>query len=124
MVHKVIHSIAAVAAITLTTAAHAADATKGKAVFQAQCAMCHQVKPKALGIGPSLAGIVGRKAGTLPGFAYSPAMKKFAKPWTAALLDSYAASPMKAVPGNRMPFAGLADAAKRADLVAYLATLK
>jgi len=124
MVHKVIHSIAAVAAITLTTAAHAADATKGKAVFQAQCAMCHQVKPKALGIGPSLAGVVGRKAGTLPGFAYSPAMKTFAKPWTPALLGTYIAAPMKGVPGNRMPYAGLADAAKRADLIAYLATLK
>ena len=117
-------TIATGAIFSSATTALAADATKGKAVFQTQCAMCHQIKPKALGIGPSLAGVVGRKAGTLPGFAYSPAMKKFAKPWTPALLDSYAAAPMKAIPGNRMPFAGLADAAKRADLVAYLATLK
>jgi len=116
--------IAAVAGFSLSASAHAADAAKGKAVYQAQCAMCHQVKPKALGIGPSLAGVVGRKAGTLPGFAYSPAMKKFAKPWTAALLDSYVATPQKLVAGNRMPFAGISDAAKRADLVAYLATLK
>lgn len=116
--------LAAVAGFTFSAHAHAADAVKGKAVFQAQCAMCHQIKPKALGIGPSLSGIVGRKAGALPGFAYSPAMKKFAKPWTPALLNAYVTAPMKAVPGSRMPYAGLSDATKRADLVAYLATLK
>lgn len=114
----------ALAVMLVAAPAHAADPAKGKAEFQAQCMMCHQVKPNALGIGPSLAGVVGRKAGTLAGFSYSTAMKKFARPWTTALLDSYIAAPQKLVAGNRMPFPGLSDAAKRADLVAYLATLK
>ena len=62
----------------------------------------------------------GRKAGTLADFRYSPALKRSGITWTAQTLDAYLADPQKAVPANRMPYAGLADASDRADLIAYL----
>jgi cytochrome c len=63
-------------------------------------------------------------AGTAPGFHYSDAMKESGIVWNAKMLDAYLESPQKVVPGNRMPYAGLEDPTDRADLVAYLATLK
>jgi len=99
--------------------APAGDPVKGKTVFL-RCAICHDVAPGATKIGPSLAGLFGRKAGTVPGFAYSPAMKAAKITWTAATLDSYVTSPAKLVPGNRMAFAGLTNPADRANLIAYL----
>ena len=74
--------------------------------------------------GRALEGIVGRRAGTVPDFSYSDAMKKSGIVWDAKILDAYLESPQKVVPGNRMPYAGLKDTTDRADLVAYLATLK
>ena len=109
--------LAGVAAI-----AHAQDATAGKAVF-AQCTACHSVDGSN-GAGPSLQGIVGRKAGSFAGFHYSRAMKGAGYAWDAAHLDAYLANPQAALPGNVMPFSGVPDAKQRADLVAYLATLK
>ena len=103
-------------------AAHAQDAAAGKAVF-AQCSACHAVDASS-GVGPGLAGIDGRKAGSLPGFRYSRALKSSSIVWSAATLDAYIADPQKAIPGNVMPFSGLPDAKQRADLVAYLKTLK
>ena len=71
-------------------------------------------------VGPSLHGVFGRKAGELADFRYSPAMKRSGITWTPQTLDTFIADPQKAVPGNRMPFAGMPDAADRADLIAYL----
>lgn len=126
MTHRLTTIAAAIAiAVAGSSAAHAAgDPAKGKAVF-AQCAACHKADPsgKAM-IGPNLWGVVGRPAGSMPGFAYSPAMKAWKKPWTEAALDTYLAGPAKAVPGNRMPFAGLKAPADRANVIAYLKTLK
>lgn len=102
--------------------AHAQDATAGKAVF-AQCAACHSIDGSN-GAGPTLQGVVGRKAGSFAGFRYSRAMKGAGYAWDAAKLDAYLADPQKALPGNVMPFSGITDAKQRADLVAYLATLK
>ena len=102
----------------------AGDAAKGKAVFQAECSICHAITANAPGIGPSLAGVVGRKAGGLPHYAYSSAMKAAAFDWTPPKLTAYVQAPQKVVPGDKMPYAGLKDPAKVADLVAYLATLK
>ncbi|HZV11532.1 MAG TPA: c-type cytochrome, partial [Novosphingobium sp.] len=96
-------------------AAQSGDATRGRAVFQGQCGVCHSVAPGKAIIGPSLAGIVGRAAGKQAGFAYSPALAKAGFKWDKAKLDAWIAGPAKVVPGNRMPFAGLADGAKRAD---------
>ena len=68
--------------------------------------------------------LIGRKAGTVPGFSYSDAMKKSGIVWDTKILDAYLESPQKVVPGNRMPYAGLKNPTDRTDLVAYLATLK
>jgi cytochrome c len=104
------------------TTAHAQDAAAGKTAF-AQCAACHSIDGSN-GAGPSLQGVVGRKAGSFPGFRYSRAMKAVAYSWDASSLDAYIANPQTAVPGNVMPFSGVADAKQRADLIAYLTTLK
>ena len=89
-----------------------------------QCAICHSVQPGRNLIGPSLDGIVGRKTGSEPGYTYSTANKNANLVWTPEELDKYLAAPRTVVPGTKMPYAGLQDAAKRADLIAYLATLK
>ena len=102
----------------------AGNASTGAALFN-RCALCHSAtKGGGNKIGPNLFGVVGRKAGTYPGFSYSTAMKKSGIVWTPAKLDAYLAAPQQIVPGNSMPFAGIADAPQRGDLVAYLATLK
>ena len=103
--------------------ARAADATAGEAVFKSQCSICHSVQPGRNQVGPSLAGIVGRKAGQVPGFRYSPANKNSDLTWDAATLDRYLTSPKDVVPHTIMTYGGLKDADKRANLIAYLATL-
>ena len=119
---KIIHaSVAALALLTLG-GAHAQDAAAGKAVF-AQCTACHSVDGSN-GAGPSLKGVVGRKVGSLEGFRYSRAMKNTAYAWDAKTLDAYLTDPASAIAGNVMPFSGIPDAKQRADLIAYLATLK
>jgi cytochrome c len=102
--------------------ASAQDEAAGKAVF-AQCAACHSVNGTN-GVGPSLQGVIGRKAGSVPGFRYSRAMKNAGITWDEQLLDAYVGDPQKAVPGNLMPFSGVADAKQRADLIAYLKTVR
>jgi cytochrome c len=101
--------------------ASAQDAVAGKAAF-ATCSGCHSVEGRN-GVGPSLQGVVGRKAGSFAGFHYSDAMKAAAT-WDARSLDAFIANPQHAVPGNTMPFPGVPDAKARADIVAYLGTLK
>jgi cytochrome c len=95
------------------------DAARGEKKFE-ECAACHKIERGENNLGPSLHGVFGRKAGTLADFRYSPALKRSGITWTAATLDTYLADPQKAVPANRMPYAGLADASDRADLIAYL----
>ena len=73
-------------------------------------------------MGPLLIGVVGRKAGAVPGYNYSAAMKSSGLTWDEATLDSFLATPMKKVPGTSMPV-GVASAKDRADMIAYLATL-
>lgn len=112
------------AGLAAPLAAHAQDAAAGMAVFKRQCAICHSpVAGKNL-VGPSLFGIIGRSAGTVPNFRYSPANKASGITWDEARLDPYLTSPKEVVPGTIMTFAGLKDAQQRADLIAYLATLK
>ncbi|NOW45868.1 cytochrome c2 [Novosphingobium sp. SG751A] len=100
------------------------DPARGKAAFQAQCAICHTTVPGKTLVGPSLAGVAGRVAGKGAGFAYSPALAKAGFKWDAAHLDQWLTAPAKLVPGNKMPYAGMANPAQRADVVAYLGTLK
>lgn len=118
------HISGALAAVLVATGAHAADAAHGKVVFQ-RCAICHRTdKGGGNGLGPNLFGVVNRKAASVAGFNYSPAMKSSGITWTADKLTAYVAHPSAVVPGNRMAFAGLNDPAQQADVVAYLATLK
>jgi len=73
-------------------------------------------------LGPSLAGVIGRKAGTLPGYDYSPAMKNTDIVWNAQTLDQYLSNPGKTVPGNKMPFPGLKTDHDRDDVIAFIAS--
>jgi len=101
----------------------AGDAARGRTVF-ARCAACHAVTPGTNRIGPSLAGVVGRKAGSVAGFNYSPAMKGSKVVWNARSLDTFLTRPSAIVPGTRMAFAGIANPADRANLIAYLGTVR
>jgi cytochrome c len=102
----------------------AGNAATGGVLFN-RCVICHaNTKGAPNRMGPNLFGIVGRKAGTYPGFAYSPAMKKAGFAWTVPKLEAYLADPQKLVPGNEMPIAGISDPQQRADIAAYLASLK
>jgi cytochrome c len=114
---------AAAAALTMLLLAGAAradgDAVRGEARFQ-DCAACHKLEAGANNVGPSLHGLFTRKAGELPDFRYSPALKRSGIVWTPETLDAFLTNPQAMVPGNRMPYAGMADAGSRADLIAYL----
>jgi cytochrome c len=101
----------------------AQDAGAGKTVFVQQCAACHATTDSN-GIGPGLKGIDGRKVGSGANFRYSSAMKEVAYAWDAKTLDAFLAAPSKAIPGSAMPFAGLSDGKQRADVIAYMQTLK
>jgi cytochrome c len=101
----------------------AADVEAGKTKFKL-CAICHTAEAGKNKVGPSLFGIIGRKAGSLEGYNYSDAMKKFGKTWTPENLDAYLTDPHAVVPGTKMIFPGIKDKTKRANLIAYLETLK
>ena len=111
----------ALVAAAVSTALADGDAARGEKRFE-ECAACHSVERGSNGIGPSLHGVFGRKAGAIPEFRYSPALRRSGITWTRESLDSYIADPQKAVPANRMPYAGMLGAADRADLIAYLET--
>lgn len=115
----------AVMALTFAGEAQAAgNAANGKTVFS-RCAICHSTgKGEPNRIGPNLFGVVGRKAGMVPGFNYSSGMKNFGKVWTPQLLDTYLTHPQMVVQGTKMSFAGIPNAGQRADVIAYLQTLK
>ncbi|MBV8032947.1 MAG: c-type cytochrome [Betaproteobacteria bacterium] len=97
----------------------AQHASRGQKLF-GECAACHSEQKGVQSIGPDLHGVIGRKAGSLEDFRYSPAMKRSGLTWTPEAIEAYIADPQKVVPQNRMPYAGMADARDRADLVAYL----
>jgi cytochrome c2 len=112
--------ICAAALVAAAGAAHAdGDVVRGEKRFE-ECATCHSVAAGQNGVGPSLHGIFERKAAALDDFRYSPAMRRSGITWTPQTLDTFIADPQQMVPANRMPYAGLTDAAERADLIAYL----
>lgn len=120
----VILTAAALLALALAAPAHAAgDPVAGKAVF-AKCGICHKTEAGKNFIGPSLFGVVGRKSATAPGFSYSDAVKKLNVTWDDATLDKWLTNPAAMAPGTRMVFPGLPNAQDRANVIAYLATLK
>ncbi len=103
-------------------ASFAQDVAAGKNAFQ-ECVACHSIKPGENLLGPSLAGVYRRQAGTVEGFRYSSALKKSGITWDESSLDQYIANPQALVPGSRMPYSGMADEAERKNLIAYLKTL-
>lgn len=111
---------ATVVASAIPIAGAAPDPATGKRVY-ARCSSCHLLDASGRStIGPNLYGVVGRRAGTVPKFRYSPALTKAALSWTPEQLDAYLANPRKAVPGTNMAFPGIASPADRAELIAYL----
>jgi alcohol dehydrogenase (cytochrome c) len=99
------------------------DVGAGQEIYQAQCSACHSNQPGVNGIGPSLAGVAGRKAGSLPGFHFTPALQGYGLTWNADNFIQFLADPSKLVPGTAMTVM-VPDATGRANLFAYLATLK
>jgi cytochrome c len=126
--NKIILGLAAFGALCAVSGAANAqgDVAKGENSFK-KCKICHQVGDTAKnGVGPQLNGIVGRKAGTAEGFAYSPAMKAEGEKglvWDDASLAKYIENPKDFVPQNKMAFVGIKQEAERADVIAYLKTL-
>lgn len=100
-----------------------ADAKAGATVSK-KCSSCHSFESGGPNrIGPSLAGVVGRKVASVAGFAYSPALQQYGGTWTPDRLNTFLAKPSREVPGTRMTFAGLSDVRERADMIAYLHSL-
>jgi cytochrome c len=102
--------------------AQAQDA--GEAVFKKNCAICHTTEAGKNKIGPSLAGVVGRKAGTAPNFMYSNANKTSNVTWDEPTLETYLEAPTKFVPGTKMVFAGLKNPDDRKAVIAFLKAQK
>jgi cytochrome c len=99
----------------------AVDPKEAQLAFNNHCRTCHTTKEGDNRLGPSLHGVVGREAGTAPGFAYSSAMKDAGITWDPQNLDRYIENPEAVVPGNRMkPYSGISDAAERAKIIAHL----
>jgi cytochrome c len=113
--------IITIAALVAGANAFAADAVRGKQIFQA-CAACHGDKGGDLG--PSLVGVVNRKAGARDDYRYSGPMSRSGLTWDEATLKAFIHEPQEIVRGTRMPFGGMDDAADIDDLVAFLVTLK
>jgi cytochrome c len=94
------------------------DPVHGEEVY-VRCQACHALAQDR--VGPRHCGVVGRRAGSVPGYAYSSAMKASRLVWNAATLDRFLRGPLKAVPGSTMTYDGVPDAQDRADLIAWLA---
>jgi cytochrome c len=125
-VYRHLFVVAAAAAAPALFAADAKpDIENGKTTFEQLCGICHSAeKDVEKELAPNLVGIVGRKAGSYKGFAgYTPALKASGITWSAKTLDEFLANPSVKVPGTIMPIP-LSDPKTRADVIAYLASLK
>lgn len=109
-------ALAAALALAAGTAA-GADAARGEQLY-ARCAACHALEYDR--VGPRHCGLLGRRAGSVPGFDYSPAMKRSKLVWNKETLNRFLADPLKTVPGTTMTYSGVDDPKERADLIAYL----
>lgn len=125
---RLVHALALAGALALgcaaSTAQAAGDVQLGADVFATHCAECHSLKDGKHKKGPSLFAVLGRRAGAAADFKYSDAMKASGWTWTPERLDPYLTLPKQALPGGTMKYDGLADAKARADLLAYLATVR
>ena len=96
------------------------DAEKGMQVFNSQCRACHSLEADKNGVGPTLHGVFGRKAGSLPGYNYSAAIKKSDVMWNDDTLKQFLSDPHMFIPGDKMAFAGIKNQSQLDDLIAYL----
>jgi cytochrome c2 len=117
--------LGAIAALPLAAspALAAADAAAGKEIFTTTCAACHSAQPGVNMIGPSLAGIYASKSGTVPGYSFSPAIKKPDITWDEQTLNKFLTNPQLDVHGTKMPIS-VPNAQDRQNIIAYLKTLK
>lgn len=97
------------------------DVVRGQALYQAQCTACHNIDSNK--IGPAHRGVMGRRVGSLPGYRYSDELAASRLRWTPQTLNAWLTDPEELVPGQRMGFQ-VEDAQQRADLIAFLATLR
>lgn len=95
----------------------AGNADRGRQLYESRCIGCHSLDANR--VGPAHRGVVGRRAGSLPDYDYSAALRKSALVWTDANLDRWLADPERLIPGQKMGYR-VEDAAERADLIAYL----
>ena len=118
--------LGALAAVTVTAAPPKAgsDLAKGKLVFAQRCQACHGVLSGQKRVGPTMAGVAGRKAGSLRGYDFSPNMRKSNIVWTAKNLDRFLQNPLAVVPKSKMGAVKVPNAIDRASLVVYLTSLK
>jgi cytochrome c len=117
-------AVVALIAMGITTA-WAGDVKKGANVFAEECGDCHSLTPGKNKKGPYLNGVLGRKAGSIGDFSgYSDAMRQTGFIWSSEKIDAYIAQPRKVVPGGKMKYDGLDDAGARADVIAYLMSIK
>lgn len=98
----------------------AGDAKEGEKVF-AKCRACHSLDAGKNGVGPSLAGVMGRKAGSIQGYTYSKAMAERGIVWDAKAMASYVSDPKGFIPGNKMVFPGIKKDSEIENLLAFLA---
>ncbi len=119
MKKPVLYAIVFGCALALAGVATAQNAEKGKRVFN-KCKACHSLQAGKRKIGPDLANLIGRKAGTVKGFRYSKAMKKSGITWDEKSLDKYLTKPRKFLKGTKMAFPGLKKKADRDNLIAFL----
>lgn len=119
--HRVLPLLAAaLLSLTVTQAQAAGDVAEGLKVFN-KCKICHTVDKGGKNlVGPNLYGIVGRKAATMPGFAYSKSLADMNVTWDEANLAKYLADPRKFNPGTKMAFVGLKKQSELDDVIAYL----
>lgn len=110
-------SILLSAAALAAPAGDVADTQRGKALYRERCMACHSLAYN--GVGPAHKGVFGRRAGTAPGYDYSPALKASGLVWTAQNLDKWLSNPEALVPGQKMGFS-VPDAEERAELINYL----
>ncbi|GAA3542577.1 c-type cytochrome [Zobellella aerophila] len=97
----------------------AGDPQRGEQIYS-RCMGCHSLQVNRTG--PRHCGLIGRRAGTVPGFDYSAAMRESGLVWDQDTLDAFLAAPMDRVPGTTMTYAGIADPQQRRELIAWLAT--
>lgn len=117
-------SAASEPAAPASSEAAATPAAGARPVAFAQCMSCHAVEPGKHGVGPSLAGVYGTKAGEIAGYAFSAPLKASGLTWDDATLDKWLQNPRALVPGTKMIYPGQPDAAKRKELVDYIKSLK